>query len=367
LPLIRLLFTLTLAVASLHAQTITGTWQGTVPVPPENLRTVLKISKSPDGSLRGAIYRIDRSPEGIPLSTVTFQPPDFTAEQIYANFAFHGALNPDGKSITGTCTQEKQSYPVTFTLATPDTIWKAPGPTPVPPMSPDADPAFEVATIKPSPPDAKGWSYGTRTRQFAAKNQTVEELMKFAWDLRDRQFQGAPAWFSETKFDIAAEPDTPGLPSLNQYRLMLRKLLADRFKLKTHTIQPIFPVYALTIDKNPPKLTPTDPEFGRESIYTKGTPDGQTLVHFLSNTMQLFIGTLMNFIPDRQIVDETGLTGRFDFDIILSADFMQPNSSADDKANAFIQAIQPLGFKLVPKKAPLDVLVIDHVEKPSAN
>jgi len=81
---------------------------------------------------------------------------------------------------------------LTFVLATPDTRWKQGGSNTLPPMSATADPAFEVATIKPSPPDAKHWSYATRTRQFQAKATTVSDLIQFAWQLRTRQLEGGP-------------------------------------------------------------------------------------------------------------------------------------------------------------------------------
>ena len=113
-------------------------------------------------------------------------------------------------------------------------------------MSSTADPAFEVATIKPSPPDATGYSFSLGTRDFAAKNRTVQDLIEFAYQVRDRQISGAPSWMTETRFDIAGRPDAEGQPSLDQYRLMIKKLLASRFQLRMHIVQQTFPVYALT-------------------------------------------------------------------------------------------------------------------------
>jgi hypothetical protein len=234
--------------AALSAQTITGTWQGTL-LTAESPHIVIKIAKADDGSLRGSCYRIDRGPGGTPLSSITFLSPDLSVALPYGDVSYQGKLSANGRSIEGIWTEDKKSYPLTFALATPDTLWKHPGPIPLPPMSATADPAFEVATIKPSQPDAKGNPYQLRTRHFAATNRTVEDLITFAYKVRTRQISGGPSWVDESKFDIAAEPDAEGMPSEDQYRLMVRKLLADRFHLAVHSVQTVFPVYALTVER----------------------------------------------------------------------------------------------------------------------
>ena len=132
----------------LHGQTITGTWQGTLSSK-ESQRIVLKFAK-PDnnGSLRGSLIFIDRGPSGPPLLSVTFAPPDLNVA--VADISYRGKLSADGKSFTGVWTQGNESYPLTLVLATPETLWTYSGPAPIPPMAATADPAFEVATIKPS-------------------------------------------------------------------------------------------------------------------------------------------------------------------------------------------------------------------------
>ena len=80
--------------------------------------------------------------------------------------------------------------------------------------------------------------------------------------------------------------------------------------------------------------------------------------------MPEFTEVLMNFIPDRQIVDETGLNGRFDFTVMIPTSSVQ---GSNDMATAFLLGVRPLGFKLAPKKEPLEVLVIDSIGKPTAN
>jgi uncharacterized protein (TIGR03435 family) len=361
-------------VAQTAIQTITGTWQATLPTP-DNPRIAFKIETDAggDGTFHGIVYQFDKGPATVALTSVTFTAPDIAVEQANLDVTFKGHLAADGKSITGTWTQGKQSYPLTLTLATPDTLFKRNGPAPLPPMSPTADPAFEVATIKPTPPDARGSSYRWRTRDFTGTNHTVRDLIEFAYQVRDRQISGGPAWMTETRFDLAGEPDTPGLPSLDQYRLMIKKLLASRFNLQFHTVQQTFPVYALTRDEKAPTLHHSDSELDGGSCYVYSTEDGhadgQTVSQCVGFTMPLFAGLLMNFIEDRQIIDETNLTGSFELTLTMPTSAMNSNSAGpeDSRADAIRQAIQALGFHLIPKKEAISVLIIDHLDHPTPN
>ena len=355
--------------AALPAQTITGVWQGKLPSG-DNPRVVLKIEKASDGSLHGGYIRIDRSAEGMPLTTVTFAAPDFSVAQMYADVSYQGKLSSDGKSIDGVWTQGKQTYPLTLVLATAETAWKFDGPAAATAMSATADPAFEVATIKPTPPEGSPVIFNLRARQFISKGTSAKELIKIAYNVRGRQVLGGPSWIEDQKFDVTAQPDTPGVPSEEQNRLMVRKLLEDRFQLKVHIDQQMFPVMAVTMDKDSPALVRSDPEFnGHGSIYAKQAPDGQMTLQFAGNTIPQFIGLIMNFFQDRQLVDETGLTGLYDITLTVPANVFQGGSGGvgDERGNALIQAAQKIGFRFVPKKEPLKVIVVDHLEKPSAN
>jgi len=352
---------------TLHAQGIVGAWQGALPIP-VNPRIVVKFAKADDGALRGVFYRIDQSDSSIPFSSVTFAAPELSVVADLMDISFRGKLSADGKSIGGTWTQGKTPYPMTFAFVVPGAVWKHEAIIALPPMAENADPAFEVATIKPSPPDGIVMSYSIRTRHFTAHNATVADLMKFAYKIRERQISGAPEWMNETKFDVAAEPDKEGQPSENQFRLMVRKLLADRFQLTAHSVQKLFPVYALTAEKNAPKLSRSNADFNSHGrILTKEEPDGETRAQFQYTSMADFVEILMNNIHDRQIVDETGLAGKYDFTLMIPTSALEDDTDDNDKATAFISAMQPVGLKLVPKQAMLEVVVIDHVEKPSAN
>jgi uncharacterized protein (TIGR03435 family) len=356
------------ACTALSGQTILGTWQGTLAAQ-ESQRVVFKFATAENsGSLRGSLTFNDRGPSGPPFLSVTFLPPDLTVA--VADISYRGKLGADGKSITGVWTRGSQSYPLVLLLATPETLWTYKGPAPVPPMDAAADPAFEVATIRPSSESGKETFIGFKGARFETSNSSVTDLIKFAYKVRDRQIDGGPNWINEGKFDIAAEPDTPGLPSREQQRLMVRKLLADRFGFKGRVIERDFPVYALTVVEGHAKVD-VDESSGYDHGYVNVTDNknGQTAVQFAHYAMPEFADALMNFIQDRQIVDETGLKGRFNFALMIPTDTAYGRQGPDgmDRATAYFGAVQPLGFKLVRKRSRLEVIVVDHLERPSAN
>jgi uncharacterized protein (TIGR03435 family) len=345
------------------SQGLVGAWQGTLPSG-QLPRIVLKISKAEDGSLRGVMYRPDRNAASIPLSAVKFDEGSVRIESVLVDAAFAGKLAADGKSLSGSWTENKSTSPVVFVLATPDTSWLQSG---TAPMATTADPAFEVASIRPSSPDESQRSFGLRSHRFTAKYSTVADLMKWAYGIRDRQIEGAPGWMDEEHYDIIAEADTPGQPSEDQDRLMMRKLLAERFGLTAHSIHKDFPVYALQVGDRAPKLKMSDSsvnDHGR--IFMQPATDGEMMEQFSYESMPEFEKILMNFIPDRQIVDETKLTGRYDFTLHVPQEALQSNDQ-NERATAMIDAVKGIGMRLQPKHAALEVFVIDRVEKPSPN
>lgn len=345
---------------------VIGIWQGTLPAT-SALRVVIKLSKTDQGTLRGAFSFIDHDAEPTSLSIVVLQGQELSMASDLLGVGFRGALTANGASINGIWSQEKQTYPLTLVRVTPQTAWKHSDTVAISPMSTAANPAFEVATIKPSSEQRKGRRYEWRTRQFRAYNASVADLIKFAYQLRDRQIKGTPAWITEEKFDIAAEPDAPGLPSEQQYHIMMQKLLVERFGLSFRMEQQSFSVYALTRGSGDLKLTKGDSSFGLDGHITlKQEPEGDTAIRFTSESIPELLGILMNFIEDRQVVDETGLAGRFDFSITIPTAALQSPDSGD-KASAFLRGVLPLGLRMVPKKANLAVMIVEGVQRPSPN
>jgi uncharacterized protein (TIGR03435 family) len=359
--------------SALRAQTIVGTWQGTLPSP-DNSRLVLKIEKSPDGSFHGGLIRVDRSADGLPLTSVTFTAPDLTLGQITSASSFKGKLSADGHSIDGTWTEGKDSSPLTLALATPETTWKPDGAA-IPPMAATADPSFDVAIIKPARPDENQTLFNLIGRKFTANHCTAVELIKIAYYVRGKQVTNNPPWASSDLFDVVAEPDIEGIPSEQQNRDMVRKMLVDRFHLVAHTDQQVFSVLSVTADKNinlnRASIHPVDPEFnGHGTYFGRMNPDGNIVLQYSGVTIKQFIGLIMNIYQANLIVDDTGIDGVFDITLtIASSDLMNSGASGGpaDEGNALIAAAKQLGFHFTPKKEPLPMIVVDHIEKPTPN
>src|ERR1051326_9630621 len=216
------------------AQTITGTWQGALKVPQApngELRVVVKISVGDADKLKADFYSIDQQTPAIP-ATVTQSGSTIKMNVAPLNGTYEGKLGADGNSMTGTWTQGAP-LPLTLTKATPETAWTIPEPPPPPKMmDAKAKPEFEVATIKPSDPNRRGWGITVnRSGMLSTLNTNLSDLIKFAYSVHPKQVVGAPAWADTDKFDISAKPDTAGMPSVDQMRDMMQKLLTERFGL----------------------------------------------------------------------------------------------------------------------------------------
>ncbi|MDQ2777090.1 MAG: M56 family metallopeptidase [Acidobacteriota bacterium] len=360
--------------AQTAAQDITGSWQGTLHAG-KDLRTVLKITKGDGGALKSTLYSIDQGGQGIPVTSISLQGSTVKYSIMMIDGSYEGKLSPDGNTMTGTWTQGGHPIPLNLTRATPQTAWVIPEPPPpMKPMAADASPEFEVATIKPSKPDQPGKGFGVRGRHFSTLNTSLNDILMFAYGVQSRQILSGPPWMGTDKFDIAAEPDGEGQPNDKQWKTMIQKLLADRCKLKFHHEQKELSVYALVVGKNGPKLSKSEGDAnGLPSLFFRGLG----VLPAVNATMADLAGVMQGAVLDRPVVDQTGLKGRFDFTLKWTPDESQfqgmgikvpPPSNAPDAPPGLFTAIQEeLGLKLDATKAPVDVLVIDHVEKPSEN
>ena len=229
-------------------------------------------------------------------------------------------------------------------------------------MAADAKPVFDAVTIKPSSPEHQGKIIaGCNGRQVLMVNTNLNDLVAFAYGIDSTQIIGAPAWSDGSLYDVDGVPDVDGIPNVKQMRGMFQSLLADRFKLTFHREKRTLSVFAITVAKGGPKLTKS------ASAATDPTPfySGNGTLRVTNNSLA-DIADVMKFFVERPVVDQTGLSGRFDFLLKWSPDEAQ--SSDPNAPPGFFTAIQEqLGLKLEPVKAPVDVIVIDHVERPSAN
>lgn len=365
------------SAGALFAQDITGTWQGALQVAAgRELRVVYKITKADTGGLKATMYSIDQGGQGIPVSSVTVQNGAVKMTVPAIGGVYEGKLsNTDATGITGSWTQGPAPLPLNLTLATEKTAWTIhEAPPPPVPMAANADPAFEVATIKPSVPDSPGIGIRMNGRNFSTLNTTLSDLITFAWEIHPNQLSGGPAWISSQKFDLAAIPDKPGMPNDKQVKLMMRKLLADRFKLTLHHDKKDLSVFLITVAKTGPKIAKneTNPN-GLPGLGMQGL--GRVAVR--NATIADFAQLMQGRILDRPVVDQTGLPGRYDFSLQWTPDDSQyggrggqappPANGGNAPPDLFAAMQEQLGLKMEATRAPVDVIVIDHVEKPSDN
>jgi len=245
-------------------------------------------------------------------------------------------------------------------------------------------PAFEVATIKPNRDVQAGLRIDLSPSNFNAIGGSVKDLIEFAYNVNSHdQLQGEPGWVSSLRFDIHAKASDseiatfhylPAMQQVREIRLMLQSLLADRFQLKVSFKTAELPVYALVIADSGPKFK----EVGVDPLPTPGTPPrpgahlprlgktGANQYTAVAWDMSSTADFLSRFdeVGHRMVVDETGLKGHYDF--VLNGISVGP--SPDGTSTSIFTALEEqLGLKLVPRKAPVDVLVIDRVEPPSEN
>jgi uncharacterized protein (TIGR03435 family) len=363
-----------LSAGTLFAQNITGTWQGTLQAGKE-LRIVIKISRTDTEALKALMYSIDQSGQGISASAITLQGSAVKMSVPGIGGTYEGKLSADANSITGTWIQGPSPLPLNLKRATSETAWTIPDPPArLKPMPADANPVFEVATIKPSKPGTPGKGFGVRGRHFSTKNTSVSDIITFAYGVHARQITGGPAWLETDKYDLDAQPDGEGQPNDKQWKTMVQKLLADRYKLTFHREKKELSVYAIVVGKTGPKLTKSE-----------GDPNGLPALFFRrlgmlparNATIADFAGLMQAAVLDRPVVDQTRLPGRYDFTLTWTPDEFQfggqvpntpaPPGNAEAPPDLFTAMQQQLGLKFESTKAPAEVLAIDHVEKPSEN
>ena len=356
------------------AQDLTGTWQGTLHVG-QDLRIVLKVSKADGGGYKAENYSIDQGGQALPVDKITLDGSTVKFSVKLIGGTYEGKLSADGKTIAGSWAQGPNPLPLNFERATPETEWAIPKPPPpIPPMAEDANPSFEVATIKPSKPDDQRKAFIVRGNEFHIINQPLTQIISFAFDVQAKQVIGLPDWAESDKFDIDGKPDGVGAPNGKQWKTMIQKLLADRFALKFHKDKRELSVYVLSVSKTGEKMTKNDSApNGLPGLFFQGLGKLNVRNALVSD----FTGLMQSAVLDRPVVDQTGLTGRFDFSLNWTPDDSQfggmgakvppPTDSADALPNLYTAIQEQIGLKLEATRAPADVMVIDHVEKPSAN
>ena len=240
-------------------------------------------------------------------------------------------------------------------------------------------PGLEDPSIKPRDPATTGMHIGVAPGGvFNATNVTLKTLIQQAYDIRDFQVSGGPGWLDTQRYDIVAKGNGSG-PSEAEMRTMtdeqrksfeqqllakLRTLLADRFQLKVHRETKELPVYVLGLAKNGPKFqAATDGDITRSGLNQRRGEGGKSDVTVtrmpLSNLVKFLSGQV-----GRTVLDQTGLKGNYDLKFSFAPDL----APGDTDGPSIFTAIQDqLGLKLEAQKGPVEVMVIDSVEKASEN
>ncbi len=274
------------------------------------------------------------------------------------------------------------------------------------PTTPAPSASFEVASVKPNrSADRRMGIQMAPGGRFVATNIPVKLLLQEAYGVKESQISGGPSWLGSERYDVEAKADESSAGEMaklspeqrkERLMLMLQSLLADRFKLTLHHETKELPVYALTVAKSGPKfhetaLTPADPgapnppgpqadHHLKGGIFMMGrgqlTVDGAPLARF-ADILSRQLG--------RVVLDQTGLKGNYDFTLKWTPDQSEggmfggpkggdggpPTEAApppDASGPSIFTALQEqLGLKLESQKGPVEILVIDRVERPSEN
>jgi uncharacterized protein (TIGR03435 family) len=234
---------------------------------------------------------------------------------------------------------------------------------------------FEAATIKPNNKNDGRWKLQPTPDGYTAMGVSLFKLVQEAYGIFDAKLiTGGPPWIDRDKFDLEAKFDVNDIPDAKKlpYRQradMLQSLLTDRFHLKVHHETKEFPVYNLVIAKGNPKLQETKP------ANVDGMGTGVTC-HVLKqrggytqrqDCTVTSLEDLLRYATGRTVLDKTGLTGHYDFELRWTPDDTPADSPNASGPSIFTAVQEQLGLKLEPSTAPLDTLVIDHAEPPTAN
>lgn len=265
-------------------------------------------------------------------------------------------------------------------------------------QSAPARPEFEVASVKTASAIVAGPEVNIGIRidgaQFSCNSYSLRDYIRFAYDVKPYQIEG-PEWITQDRYAVTAKIPEGGRPHVRE---MLQVLLEQRFQLKFHREKKEFPVYALLVGKTGIKMTeepgpPVDFTSGNVDVKAHGGPGGVNVdlgggAYFgFANEklegkklqMPRFADMLAMF-ADRPVIDNTNLKGSYDFSIQLSEeDYMamlirsavkngvslppQALKLMESSGDTLFNAVQMLGLKLEPRKAPLDVIVVDSALK----
>jgi uncharacterized protein (TIGR03435 family) len=218
-------------------------------------------------------------------------------------------------------------------------------------------PAFDAASIKPNKTGSNSSSSNSHSGVLTATNVSLKQMIMQAYRLPNYRVTG-PDWLTEEKFDVSARP--PAGTKEADLPAMMQSMLLERFKLAVHRDTKVFPVYGLIPAKGGPKFQAVADEGGHNTNSSRGTFKGErcsmpALAEYLARQM------------DRPVLDMTELKGVFNLTINFTPEDVNNRDEGKADRDAYpplLTALQEqLGLRLDPRKAPIEILVVDHVER----
>jgi uncharacterized protein (TIGR03435 family) len=238
--------------------------------------------------------------------------------------------------------------------------------------APSPSPSFDVAAIHPHQPEPHERSHIVDANgSFTTVNVDLKAILQWAFDLPESRIVGGPAWIGSDRWDIAAraanaldmQKTYDPAAAREEKRRMVQALFAERFHLVVHRETRELPIYALVVAKSGPTFTTAEAKGttinrGRDHLQIEG---GENTVHLLAEQLAETLG--------RVVVDQTGITGRYKLALTWTPDDTTASSSTapDPGPSLFTALEEQLGLKLESRKAPVEVLVIDQVTRPTPN
>jgi uncharacterized protein (TIGR03435 family) len=241
-------------------------------------------------------------------------------------------------------------------------------------------PEWDVAVVKPHSAADNGMSWRMTPDGLRLVNLPLEQMICSAWDLKPYQVSGSSGWMKSATFDLTAKVSGDDVAaykklSVAQRRVMLQKLLIERFQLKVHIETKTLPVYDLVVDKSGSKLKVSTAIEAPSAEEAKANPDkykkgsmamGPGMFQGTGVPVRSLASQLANALG-RPVHDATGLTGVYDITLRFGADEGTAGSGDSADAPSVFSAVQEqLGLKLVPDKGPVETLVVDAAQKPEA-
>ena len=351
-----------------QGSSLTGIWQGTLTgARPE--RVLLKVTAGNKSALIAIFYVLDRAPRPLAANEFLIDGRDFDLAIGAINARFEGKLNESKLSVTGTWTQGGVAQTLTLTHVSDANAWQMPeAPPPRRVVTNGLTTTYEVATLKPASPYATGSGMRVSGRRLEALNMSLSGLIEFSYELHKSQIENTPDWDSKDKFDATMLYPGDTYPNDVECKAMVRQLLADRFELRFHRANKQLNAYSLEVAKSGPKLAKSE-----------GDPNGLPGLHFSAPgvfgaqnaSMADFANELQRTVMSRPVIDNTGLSGRFDFGLEWTPDELQfggrsvdanVNSNKPDLSKALEEQ---LGLRLQSTRMSVATFSIDRLNRPT--